>query len=492
MFRISRISQHFLGLYAYQRVEYKHPSLCEQLNEPISILLVEDQEIVRLGLSTCLKQHSFDIVGEATEGDAAVRKTVELRPDLALMDILLPGLNGIEATRQIKAIAPQTRVLMCTNKDDHESLYEALNAGADGFCSKEISQDELAAYAMRVAQGQFFIEPRLVHKLLSEKVPSGRGRDIIELLTRKLTVDELGVLLDSGTAVRPARDSSPKLLVGTIFLGKYKVERFIGHGGMGMVYQATHLLMGRKVAIKLLQHQLCGDKKWLKRFHEESRALASLKHASIVTVYDYGLTGDGMPYLVMDFIEGRGLDALLSARGPIPLSEFFEIFVQVCDGLAEAHENGIVHCDLKPGNIVVEETAKGRRVKIVDFGLSKVQPVGKGNQFKSTDAFEILGSPLYMSPEQCRGLALDYRTDLYSLGLVMYEALCGEPAFAAPTAMMVFMKQVEEAPPRLETKLPDVELPEALLGVLDVLLQKDPGARYLSAANIAMVLRSLI
>lgn len=492
--------------------------------EPVSILIVEDQELIRLGLSLSFQRvENFAVIGQAGDGETGILKAIELKPSLALVDIGLPGVNGIEVSRRIKAVLPATKVIMLTLKDDDDSVFDALGAGADGYCLKDISQEQLTAAIATVMDGHFWMEPRLALKLAaafarqmeglgdSAEVMTAKQREILDILSRKLSVAEIGKLLSfpesdvqqqlmKVTQVRDITDkasldnpatSDQRLFVGTIFAGRYRVDRFIGHGGMGRVYQATHLLMDRRVALKLLHPQFINDKKLVKKFHQESKSASLLQHPNIVTVYDFGVSEEGIPYLVMDYIEGCGLDILLKEQGKLPLKEFLAIFIPVCEGLAEAHEHGIVHCDLKPSNIVVERSGKGIKVKIVDFGLARIQPQGVGIQFQATDAFEIVGSPLYMSPEQCRGKHLDYRTDIYSLGCVMFELLTGRPIFDGATPMLIFMKQVEEKPLALTKELLGYEPPAVLSYVVAKTLEKNPDDRIQTVGELLSVLKGL-
>lgn len=499
--------------------------------DPVSILIIEDQELIRLGLSLSFqRQEGFLVLGEAADGETGIKKALELRPRLAVVDIGLPGVNGIEASSRIKKALPATKVIMLTLKDDDDSIFDALHAGADGYCLKDISQEKLTEAINKIMEGHFWIDPKLARRLGaafsrqmegiadSQDVISPKQKEILDILTRKLSIADICNLLcftepevkdqlknvvgresvqlqsdfaqeqtpDSDTAV-----SAQRLFVGTIFADRYRVDKFIGAGGMGRVYQATHLMMDRKVALKLLHPQFIGDRKLVRRFHQESKSASLLQHPNIVSVYDFGVSEDDIPFLVMDFIEGCGLDVVLKETNKLNLQEFIDIFLPVCKGLAEAHENGIVHCDLKPSNIVVERTGKGTKVKIVDFGLARIQPSGVGVQFQATDAFEIVGSPLYMSPEQCRGWRLDPRTDIYSLGCLMWEALAGRSVFSGNTPFVIFMKQVEEPAPTLTKELCGWDLPLELSMLINKALEKDPDKRVQSIEEFIKVLKSL-
>ncbi len=498
--------------------------------DPVSILIIEDQELIRLGLSLSFqRQEGFLVLGEAADGETGIKKALELRPRLAVVDIGLPGVNGIEAGSRIKKALPATKVIMLTLKDDDDSIFDALHAGADGYCLKDISQEKLTEAINKIMEGHFWIDPKLARRLGaafsrqmegiadSRDCISPKQKEILDILTRKLSIADICHLLcftepevkdqlksavgresvqvdgnygndppECDTAV-----SAQRLFVGTIFADRYRVDKFIGAGGMGRVYLATHLMMDRKVALKLLHPQFIGDRKLVRRFHQESKSASLLQHPNIVSVYDFGVSEDDIPFLVMDFIEGCGLDVVLKETNKLNLHEFIDIFLPVCKGLAEAHENGIVHCDLKPSNIVVERTSKGTKVKIVDFGLARIQPSGVGVQFQATDAFEIVGSPLYMSPEQCRGWRLDHRTDIYSLGCLMWESLAGRSVFSGNTPMVIFMKQVEEPAASLTKELCGWDVPPELSMLINKALEKEPDKRVQTIEEFIKVLKTL-
>jgi serine/threonine protein kinase/uncharacterized protein HemY len=282
---------------------------------------------------------------------------------------------------------------------------------------------------------------------------------------------------------------------GSIIAEKYEIIEVLGTGGMGKVYKAKHLLMNRIVAIKTLLPQAVSNSVALKRFQQEAQAASALNHPNILTVYDFGITPDGLPYLVMDFLEGTTLgDAVLDV-GPLPVRRALPIFLQVCDGLSHAHENGVIHRDLKPTNIMlIDYGGNPDFVKIVDFGIAKVVPKNSSEDSNSeqlTQTGEIFGSPLYMSPEQCQGKSLDARSDIYSFGCVMFRTLCGKPPFTGENRLEAMFKQMKEEAPRLSELSPDLTISIELEAIVLKCLAKDPDERYLSMTELAVALEGL-
>ena len=227
---------------------------------------------------------------------------------------------------------------------------------------------------------------------------------------------------------------------------KYRLETKLGSGGMGAVYLATRLHIGDKVAVKVLHGDLHNDPQAGERFRLEAQTAARLKHPNAVAVYDYGVTEDGLRYLVMELVEGYNLRQIISQQGALPLPAVAEVVSQVCAALEEAHRQGIVHRDIKPDNIIVQEASAGLRVKVLDFGIAKLRELATTNLTKGGS---VMGTPRYMSPEHCMGEELDGHSDIYSLGVVLYEMLCGIVPFTAPTSTAVAVQQVTQAPPPL-------------------------------------------
>jgi eukaryotic-like serine/threonine-protein kinase len=277
-------------------------------------------------------------------------------------------------------------------------------------------------------------------------------------------------------------------LIGSIFDGKYHIDKKIGEGGMGIVYKATHILMDTTVAIKMLHPHLSGDRMMLERFRREARAAAQMRHPNAVAVTDFGVTGDtGIAYLVMEFLEGTDLREKLKLQKQIGYQEAYIIMHQVCSAVQTAHQKGIIHRDLKPDNIWILQSDDGTEcvtcVKVLDFGIAKLKTVAGGKTGTLTAEGVIVGTPYYMSPEQCKGEDLDPRSDIYSLGIIVYEILTGETPFRAPTPMEVAIKQITETPKLPQLLRPDI--PETVGEVILRSLSKRREDRQESVSQLA-------
>jgi eukaryotic-like serine/threonine-protein kinase len=260
-------------------------------------------------------------------------------------------------------------------------------------------------------------------------------------------------------------------------IGNYRVTSLLGEGGMGIVYLAEHPVIGRKVAIKLLHAVLARDQDIVARFFNEARAIHMIAHENIVEILDFGQTSEGQPYFIMEHLTGESLSEAI-ARGPMSADRVEAIGVQMCRALAAAHEKGIVHRDLKPHNVQLVIRPNGALlVKILDFGVAKILASPDGSQSVKTRTGSLMGTPLYMSPEQCKGAGLlDHRTDIYSLGVMLFEMLAGRPPFTAEGVGELFAKHMLEEPPQLIDFAP--ETPSYMAAAIMKSLAKDPEARF--------------
>jgi serine/threonine protein kinase len=259
----------------------------------------------------------------------------------------------------------------------------------------------------------------------------------------------------------------------------------LGAGGMGAVYGATRLHIGDEVAVKILHPERSANKSEEDRFRREAQIAARLKHPNAVGIYDFGVTANGLPYLVMELVTGHSLRQLITHQNSLSMNAIVEITNQVCAALDEAHRQGIVHRDIKPDNIIVHASASGIRVKVLDFGVAKLRDLATDDL---TQEGIVLGTPRYMSPEQCMGEELDGRSDIYSFGIVLYEMLCGAVPFNSSTPTAVAVQQVTQQPPPL--RLINASVLPAVEAVVMSALQKQREARPQTAGALSRQLSS--
>lgn len=275
---------------------------------------------------------------------------------------------------------------------------------------------------------------------------------------------------------------------GDIIDDKYVVEERIGSGSMGVVVAARHRLLGTRVAIKILRARGVSRPDIIARFTREARSIASLDSEYVVRVLDFGVLDSGAPYIVMQHLTGSNLATVVQERGPLPTHEVVDYAIQSCAGLAAAHSSGIIHRDVKPGNLFLMRRASGdSSIKLLDFGIAKAPAPDGEEQASITSTAGLLGSPLYMSPEQIRhAKTVDARTDIWSLGVTMYHLITQQNPFQVAGVATFLASVVHDAPRPIRHLVPEV--PEGLGAVIGRCLEKDRGRRYGSAAELAHAL----
>lgn len=296
--------------------------------------------------------------------------------------------------------------------------------------------------------------------------------------------------LDIASEPAPLPPSQNDPFVGRTLDGKYRIERRIGRGGSGTVYRARHLLIHRTVAVKVLSLQLVADEDALARFRREATMAGQLKHVNIVSVTDFGITPDGVAYLVMDFIEGRSLRRILDTETTIAPERIVRWMKAVCSAVHAAHRKGIIHRDLKPDNVMIELVDEEEIPRVLDFGIAKLMDAFAGGNDFNTETGSVMGTPHDMSPEQCEGKPLDPRSDIYSLGTLVYELLTGNVPFPGKVTTTVMMQQVTATPRPLRDWRPD--LPEAVELCVMRALSKNPAARQSTALDFALELEAAL
>jgi serine/threonine-protein kinase len=275
---------------------------------------------------------------------------------------------------------------------------------------------------------------------------------------------------------------------GDELAGKYRVERVLGIGGMGVVVAAHHIHLDEKVALKFLLPEALGNSEAVARFAREARAAVKIKSEHVARVIDVGTLPNGAPYMVMEYLEGRDLDAWIKQSGALPVEQAVEFVLQACIAVADAHALGIVHRDLKPANLFCVRRSDGQlSVKVLDFGISKMTDVGGFAPASVTRTSALMGSPIYMSPEQMRSSKdVDALTDIWALGVILFELMAGRPAFMADTVTELAIKVATEATPAIRSFRFDV--PIGLEEIIFKCLEKDRRQRYRNVAELALAL----
>ena len=285
-----------------------------------------------------------------------------------------------------------------------------------------------------------------------------------------------------GTALRTQGEGA-KDLVGTVIAERYHIIKKLGEGGMGQVYLAEHVKMGRKSAVKVMNPGMVQNVDAISRFNREAQNASRINHPNVAGIYDFGETADGLVYLAMEFVEGQPLTDIIKQHGALPPMRASEIARQTAEGLTVAHDMGIVHRDLKPDNIMIGKGRNGADlVKVVDFGIAKA---AASDEQKVTKTGMVVGTPEYMSPEQLSGDPLDSRSDIYALGLVTFNMLTGKLPFPGESMQETMIMRLTDDPHPLSAMKPDVSWPADLQAVMDKVLARRADDRYRNASEYA-------
>ncbi len=291
-----------------------------------------------------------------------------------------------------------------------------------------------------------------------------------------------------GTSIEPAGARKADPLIGLTIGGKYHIEQLLGRGGMGDVYKATHLTLDRPVVLKLLKKRFQSDPALVQRFHREARAASRLNHPNSITIIDFGQNDDGTLFIAMEYLAGRSLEKLIEDEHPLAEERVVHIGAQMLAALSEAHALGIIHRDLKPANVMIESRLDDRDfVKVLDFGIAKLSGPGTGGT-GITQAGIVCGTPGYMSAEQVRGEKLDARSDLYAVGVILYEMITGLLPFESHTPMGLVTKHLVEDPTPIKVRNPNVSVSPPLESLVMQALARKREERFPSAGEMRAAL----
>jgi serine/threonine protein kinase len=334
----------------------------------------------------------------------------------------------------------------------------------------------------------------MIHTLVSDSVNEvGPAAAIPEFLRPGAApVEDSAVVGQKTTNQAMADKDYSSEAIGSIFDHRYEIISEVGKGATSTVYRAKQIQIGRIVALKLMHPHLLREEMNKRRFEQEAKATAALSHPNLVLVQDYGTSPLGRPFIVMDYVDGPSLDTIFATQGRLTSQQFLDVFLQCCRGLAHAHKRGVIHRDIKPSNIrLYRDEHNVVTAKILDFGIAKLF-TQEEESLKMTETGAVIGSPAYMSPEQSRAEQIDHRTDIYSLGVVMYQAVTGVLPFKGKDVFETLYKHIYEAPPTFASLNLGFRIPEAVEALIQKTLQKDPASRYQTMDELQQDLSRLL
>ncbi len=495
---------------------HAHPAPA-MTKHPSRILVVDDQEDNRAVLERRLRRQGHT-VQSASGGHAALALLAREEVDLVLLDVLMPDLDGYAVLERLKA-QPATRdipVIMISALDDIRSVVRCIEYGAEDHLPKPFDPVLLRARISaclekkrlrdgeleylrevgRVIEAASAVEagaydPATLAPVTQRADALGRLARVFNAMANQVKAREERLkgqiealrqeISKAQTTAPVASSGAPELPTGQVISERYEILAELGRGGMGLVYRALDRELGEQVAIKTLRSDLVRDETMLERFKTEIRLARHISDKHVVRTHDIG-EWQGIYYLTMEYVEGISLRELIDTRNRLGTEATLAIASQLAQSLAAAHEQGVIHRDIKPQNLLVDSTGN---LKVMDFGVARLAERPSG----LTETGMVIGTPAYMSPEQMLGEEFDHRCDLYAAGVVMYECLTGRLPFDAPTTVALIAKLLREEPPAPSSITPD--LPPALSALVLRLLAKDPADRPGSATELMGLLSTI-
>lgn len=426
---------------------------------PGRVLLVDDQHDLRRLLERMLVRAGHQVT-TACNGREAIALAGKSRFDVVISDVRMPDLGGVELLERLHAEDAELPVLLLSGSPDLETAMKAVQYGAFEYLVKPVGFDKLRDSTARAVELR---RQRNEAKEVLEQYRSGERQRA-----------RLGVGEDRAT------------WTGELLGGRYRIGRLLGAGGMGAVYEATREDLGQmRVAVKVLHASLAVDQNLLARFRREAETVGAINHPNIVRIFDFRADPDEPAFLVMELLDGVSLRQELTRHGRFSAERTVFIASQVLAALAAVHRAQVIHRDIKPENIVLTSmSGLGDIVKVLDFGVAKLLNVAPGDTLTQTGM--VLGTPTYMAPEHARGAAIDVRSDLYSVGAVLYEALTGHAPFTGDNYNALLFAIQQGKPTPLAESRPDLE-PE-LVEVITRAMATDADLRFQTAEDMAQAL----
>jgi len=416
------------------------------------ILIVDDDPGLTHQVNTWLTFQKYEVTVAST-GQAAWEQLKNNQYELAVLDWDLPDVDGIDILKRFRAEGGTTPIIMLTGHSSIDDKEVGFDYGANDYITKPFNMKELGMRIKALLKTQIAAPAPLA--------PLGQGN---------------AAVLQRGD------------LAGTRLAANYEFLDVVGQGAYGIVFKARHPRLDKLVAVKMLLSSVTQESA-IARFEREARAMSQINHYNVVTVHDYGLTERNRPYMVMEYVQGEALIDKIEREGPLPITVACAIVIQICKGLQEAHSKGIIHRDLKPENIVLQERSdKPDWVKIVDFGTAHLL---ERDQRRLTAAGAVVGSALFMAPERLREDRADERSDIYSVGAILFEALTTRPIFTDEAVDTLLLSIVATVPDPPSCFRDDIAPGSALDHVVLKALDKDPERRYQTATEMRLDLEHI-
>ncbi len=427
-------------------------------NAPGRVLLVDDQPELRRLFQRTLTKVGHTVV-TAENGRKAIALVAEQAFDVVISDVRMPDMSGVELLQALHAEEPDLPVLLVSGSPDLETAMKAVEFGAFEYLTKPVSFEKLATSTRRAIDLR---RQRAEAKQVMEQYRSGTRRRAPHILADR----------ESWT--------------GEVLSGCYRVGRLLGAGGMGAVYEATRENLGQmRVAIKILHSTLASDEGLLARFRREAETVGQINHPNIVRILDFRAEEDEPAYLVMELLDGVSLRHAMARQSAFPAERIVFIASQILSALSAVHRAQVIHRDVKPENVLLTSmSGLSDLVKLLDFGVAKQLFATPGSTLTQTGT--VLGTPTYMAPEQARGAAIDKRSDLYSVGAIMYEALAGAAPYTGDNYNALLFAIMQGKPMPLSQLREDLDA--ELVAVIARSMATDPDERFQSAEEMAEAL----